>query len=188
MAGSVNINLSGKLEFNLSFSVTIAPGSNSDDLKSKFKPSGCLKNLASIEMSDRNRIEEIDCASESVTVNDVDVELEDDNIENSDVFASLTDILSSLARPCTNSDRFLSSTRANSPTSSVLSDLLNWSSASSLSSSPLPTYFDETWRNPLADFALDIGPAVAEDDKVVDLNISDDNDDDVVFLGEFKGN
>ena len=126
MAGTVTVNVSGKLEINFDFSVTFSSDTASDEVRSILRPINCPTNLALTEISDPGN-SQLDLSG---------------NIEESEVFESLTAILSSMARP---SEEINSSPSTEPPTPT---DSFSCPSLSVLDTDWLPTppeYFGANW-------------------------------------------
>ena len=182
MAGSVNVNLSGRFEINLSCSVTVTFGFESEDLRSNFTSIERPEILALTDISEpesepepesETELEpesepepesETELEPESEPGRENEAEIDDENTEDLTVFESLTEILSSMAR-------------RPSRTPSCLS----WSLGSEF---PRPSSLGANWL----DESYDVGPEVvasireAFNEIMVELN----EDDDVVFLCEVK--
>ena len=126
MAGTVTVNVSGKLEINFDFSITFSSDTASDEVRSILRPINCPTNLALTEISDPGN-SQLDLSG---------------NIEESEVFESLTAILSSMARPF---EEINSSPSTEPPTPT---DSFGCRSLSTLDTDWLPTppeYFGANW-------------------------------------------
>ena len=130
MAGTVTVNVSGKLEINFDFSITFSSDTASDEVRSILRPIDCPTNLALTEISDPGNAQ-LDLPA-----------ITNGNIDESEVFESLTAILSSMARP---SEEINSSPSTEPPTPT---DSFSCPSLSVLDTDWLPTppeYFGANW-------------------------------------------
>ena len=130
MAGTVTVNVSGKLEINFDFSITFSSDTASDEVRSILRPIDCPTNLALTEISDPGNAQ-LDLPA-----------ITNGNIDESEVFESLTAILSSMARP---SEEINSSPSTEPPTPT---DSFSCRTLSVLDTDWLPTppeYFGANW-------------------------------------------
>ena len=168
MAGSVNVNLSGRFEINLSCSVTVTFGFESEDLRSNFTSIERPEILALTDISEPESEpepeSETELEPESEPGRENEAEIDDENTEDLTVFESLTEILSSMAR-------------RPSRTPSCLS----WSLGSEF---PRPSSLGANWL----DESYDVGPEVVASirDAFNEIMVELNEDDDVVFLCEVK--
>ena len=130
MAGTVTVNVSGKLEINFDFSITFSSDTASDEVRSILRPIDCPTNLALTEISDPGNAQ-LDLPA-----------ITNGESDESEVFESLTTILSSMARP---SEEINSRPSTETPTPT---DSFGCRSLSTLDTDWLPTppeYFGANW-------------------------------------------
>ena len=174
MSGSVNVNLSGKFEINLSCTISFSSDStSSDDFRSILRPIERPEILALTDISEsETNISEAEPNNFEPDMFEPEPDVSEpefDTDEESEVFRSLTEILSTMARP-------------RSPTPECLS-------LSPLDPEGLRSpSFGENWLNPMPVFGPEIVASLTEafSGILAELDGFETDDDDVVFLYEVK--